>query len=210
MAMGRIAFGIFQGCNIMDSMGHFIAEYQKNNPKIDFWCNSGNLSALLNGLQSRQFDFIVGLRETFADIENIVVEDICKTRFAVIFSKCNPLAQKSNLCFKDFASQTYYASLDGKIYLDSLVNIRNLFKKYGFSPEARLLNGVDSIIMALHMGVGYILMYEQHRIMTNTAFGHLVLPETLTISLAYTKQLDKSSVKYEFIQKLLKELRNKA
>ncbi len=70
-----------------------------------------------------------------------------------------------------------------------------------------MLNNIDSIIMALKRGTGYVLLDERQRIMTNTDFKHLILPETQIFSLAYRRNIDKRSAKYKFIDLLIKQFR---
>lgn len=206
---GRISFGVFSGCNLMDGMGAFIEQFQQQYPQTDFLGHSGNSTFLLDGLHTRQFDFAIGLKDVFLQNNDLLIEDICQAHRLVVYAKENPLAQKENLQFQDFAEQSYYAFPDEKSSWAMTTN-QALFAHYGFSPKTKILNNMDAIIMALHRGTGYILLDERQRIMDNTTFCHLLLPETQTLSLAYPLQLTHDSLAYAFIQQLLPHLQKSA
>ena len=203
---GRISFGIFHGCNLMDSMGNFVTEFQNNNPEAEILGNSGDSTTLTDGLRLGQFDFIIGLKEPFEIQEDFVTIDICEVHRAVIFSIKNPLAANNELSLRDFENQPYYAFTDEKTSIELSTN-KKIFGKYQITPKIKMLNNIDSIIMALNRGTGYILLDERQRIMTNSEFKHLILPETQIISLSYRKNIDKRSAKYKFIESLAKNLK---
>lgn len=203
----RVAFGIFHGCNLMDGMGNFIDAFQAKYEGLDLWGTSADSTSLLDGLHTGKFDFAIGLREPFVRDEELVVEDIGQVRRMVVYAKENPLASKQNLTLNDFADQPYYAFIDEKTSMELRTNKR-IFAHYGFTPKLKLLKNMDSIIMALHRGQGYIILDERQRIVDNTTFAHFLLPDTQMLSLAYLHTLKKDAVQAEFISCLLPRLRD--
>ena len=204
IATGRISFGIFHGCNIMDEMGEFIADFQRKNPAVEFYGNAGDSTTLIEGLRTRQFDFVIGLKEPLAEIENIEVRDICQVHRTVVFSKKNKLANKEKITLEDFAEQIYYAFTDEKTTIERSTN-RKIFDKYGIKPKTKILSNMESVIMALNRGIGYVLLDERQRIMANTEFRYLKLPETQMLSIAYRRNINKKSTQYKFMELLIKE-----
>lgn len=206
ISAGRIAFGIFHGCDLMDGMGDFIAGFQDEHTGIDLWGTSADSSALVDGLHTGQFDFAIGLKEPFAADDGLMIEDLGTVRRMVVYAKENPLAGKPEPKLEDFAHQPYYAFIDEKIPMELRTN-KQLFARYGLTPHIKLLRNMDSILMALHRGQGYILLDERQRIVSNTAFGHFLLPDEQMLSLAYRKTLRQDSLQAKFIGLLLPRLK---
>ena len=123
---GRIAFGVFHGCDLTDSLGDAVEHFITNNPNVNLQIGSGNNTALLDGLKVGQFDFVIGLKEPLSGDENLIVEDICEVHRAVVFAANNPLADKIDLRFEDFRDQIYYAFTDEKSPLEWTGNKKNL------------------------------------------------------------------------------------
>ena len=205
LSTGKIAFGIFHGCDLMDTMGNFVEDFQSTHPSTELFGTSGDVTTLLDGLRTGQFDFIIGPKEPLQQCGDCQVEDIGAVRRMVVYAQENPLASKENLTLKDFAEQPYYAFVDDKTPMEFRVN-KQLFARYGFSPLLKQMQNMDSILMALRRGTGYILLDERQRIITNTAYGHFLLPDTQILSLAYKSNLKQDSMKYDFVCQLLAKL----
>ena len=205
-AAGRIAFGVFHGCDLLDRMGNFIAEFQRTHPNAILRGNSGNMTQLIEGLRLGRFDFAVGIKKAFLAQAILAVEELCTVHRVVVFARENPLAGKKDLSLRDFADQPYYAFIEERGAAQLMTN-QDLFAAYGFSPDTRMLDNMDSVIMALKQGTGFVLLDERQRILGNTAFCHFLLPETETLSLAYPEELPKDSLPYRFIRALCDEFR---
>ncbi len=206
ISAGKIAFGIFHGCDLMDTMGDFVDAFQSAHPSTELFGTSGDVTTLLDGLRTGQFDFIIGPKEPFLLYDDCQIEDIGSVRRMVVYAKENPLSAKTYLTIKDFANQPYYAFYDEKTPMEIRAN-KQLFARYGIFPTMKQMQNMDSILMALRRGTGFILLDEHQRIITNTAYGHFLLPDTQMLSLAYKSSLKQDNLKYDFVCQLLAELK---
>lgn len=206
----KVNFGIFHGWTITNFIARFVDKFRKEYPNFEVFANSGDSINLLSGLKSGKFNFVIGVKELFssqeADITKIIMEDLYESHRIVAFSRNNPLAKKQNLKLEDFASQSYYAFYQEKQPMELLTN-KKLFAKYGFEPKVKLMDNIYSVIMAMNSGEGYAILDEYQGIVYNTNFKYLVLPETVMVTMAYTKESVNDTLQMKFIKELIKNFR---
>lgn len=189
---GRIQIGIFHGWNIMDKLQAALAKARETTQeKLQLLCNSGDAATLLSGLEAERFDFVICLRDMLPAGEKWAWQLLQPVRRTIVYGRENPLYGRENLTLADFEKQLYYAFRDGRQPRGMIMN-RSLFARYGLSPEPVVLDNLDSVLMALHMGDGYALLDELQSPMGNTGYANVILPDFQEIGMAFKvdKQLD--------------------
>lgn len=68
----------------------------------------------------------------------------------------------------------------------------------------KVLENLDSVLLALHSGGGYSFFDEHQRIMTNTEFLSVVLPDTATIAIAYPENLPRNAMTMVLIREIIR------
>ena len=199
----RINFGVFLGWNISPKLEGAIQRLKARNPECSVMGNSGNATSLLEGLSSGRFDFVIALENMLPDSDELVTKNIAAVRRMVLFSPNNPLYGREELSLKDFAQQNYYVFRDERQLLGKLTN-KELFAKYGMEPKARLMDNMESVIMALHTDYqGYALFDASQWVADLSTLAKLVLPEEEQVCLVYLRDIDREGGAYYLIRQLL-------
>lgn len=195
-----IRYGMFLGWNWPKSLTSYVSAFQKEHPHIKLIGTSEDVKGLREGLVSKRLDCVVALPEMLPDYEGIrqiPLGDISRT---VVYSKRNSLANRDNVTLKDFKDQPCYMFQD-EVTEVAREMIMDLFKTYHLpEPEIRVVDNLESAVMALEQGEGFALLDDNQRIIHNSQFKYFILPETKTMCLAYTTESSEKSELIQFVE----------
>lgn len=197
-----IRYGIFLGWNWPESLKAYISDFKNAYPHVHLIGASEDVKGLREGLLSHRFDCIVALQEMLPTCKDFYQLPIAQVKRAVVYSRRNSLGTQDNLTIADFKGQPCYMFED-EVTDSAKHMVIALFDNYGLpSPIIRVVNNLDSVVMAFEQGDGFALLDNNQRIIHNSQFKYFELPETKTMYLAYTTKSMDNPLVVQFIEGL--------
>ncbi|WP_295235923.1 LysR family transcriptional regulator [Veillonella sp.] len=194
-----IRYGMFLGGNWPEPLKAYIVNFQKEHPHIQLIGTSEDVKGLREGLLSQRLDCIVALQEMLPNTNNLRQVPIAQVHRAVVYSKGNSLASRSKVTLADFKEQPCYMFRD-EVTDSAKDMVAALFASYGLpAPIIRVVNNLDSVVMAFEQGDGFALLDTYQRIIHNSQFSYFELPETKIMYLAYTTEGRENPLLVQFI-----------
>ncbi len=175
--------------------------------KCDFQLDFANLEILLKGLNSFDYDLIIGQFKGIqqeiknnALIDSIECVKLCEINRYIFFAKNNPLAQKKDLKLKDFASQNFYIGSS----LVALQNAEEICMKENINPKLISILHNETIEYELLKGDGFTLGDECNKFINHKDLDFIKIDYKQILGCAYLKDIELN--KYKLLQQIIRQI----
>jgi len=183
-----IRLGVCEGLDLTKYLRSVMNAFKDENSEANIILDSDHVELLIDKFKHEQLDIMIMQRATIdnnvksGNVSRIQAHDLIDAHYCVIYSDSNPLFGHKKLKIEDFGNQKLYC-LKKEHVSQKVLTHASLTEKYGISPQIVLCSTVDSIIMSLQMGDGFMISDDHKRMLNAGGICHFDLEETLPISI---------------------------
>ena len=190
-----LQYSMFPVWNISKLLYENMEYVRGRHPDWDISLKICPAGALVEELRRGSVDIIFTVGGVLRDETDLETRRLLELPQIILYSKLNPLAQKSGLTPRDFAGEEFLFVPDAVLTTEMIRRqVRSVEKRYGFTMKTRLLDNTDALTLALELGQGVALMDYWSRYKNNAMLRCLAIDLSIPVVLAWKKDTEKPAL----------------
>ena len=168
------------------------AAFERQYPHIDVKFVMLGASEIMNALFEENLDLAIVLENLQMDMSYYGKKKICDIHKAILYSVNHPLADKEDLCAKDFEKETFFVVNEDMDYV--LKRNQDLYTQFHFGTGIRTAENIHTLYMNVANGLGVTIQDEWGPVENKSLYRTLVLEDTVEIFLVWKNPHSKEDV----------------
>lgn len=159
--LGNIRIGYMEGWKVSELLYDLIRDFKKEYPNMDIRMEACNRRELLEKLDRDEIDLVFGIEGILNQRRGIRKEKVTEIVRGILCRKDQWCGQ-DNLVPEDFKKELFFVmDEDGTMALGT--QIREFCEPYGFIPQIKYVNSLESAINSVELGQGVLICDEWTR-----------------------------------------------
>ena len=188
----RLRIGYLEGWPMQREIVEACAAFGRQYPHIDVKFVMLGASEIMNALFEENLDLAIVLENLQMDMSYYGKKKICDIHKAILYSVNHPLADKEDLCAKDFEKETFFVVNEDMDYV--LKRNQDLYTQFHFGTGIRTAENIHTLYMNVANGLGVTIQDEWGPVENKSLYRTLVLEDTVEIFLVWKNPHSKEDV----------------
>lgn len=188
----RLRIGYLEGWPMQREIVEACAAFERQYPYIDVKFVMLGASEIMNALFEEKLDLAIVLENLQMDMSYYGKKKICDIHKAILYSVNHPLADKEDLCAKDFEKETFFVVNEDMDYV--LKRNQDLYTQFHFGTGIRTAENIHTLYMNVANGLGVTIQDEWGPVENKSLYRTLVLEDTVEIFLVWKNPHSKEDV----------------
>lgn len=188
----RLRIGYLEGWPMQREIVEACAAFERQYPHIDVKFVMLGASEIMNALFEENLDLAIVLENLQMDMSYYGKKKICDIHKAILYSVNHPLADKEDLCAKDFEKETFFVVNEDMDYV--LKRNQDLYTQFHFGTGIRTAENIHTLYMNVANGLGVTIQDEWGPVENKSLYRTLVLEDTVEIFLVWKNPHSKEDV----------------
>lgn len=188
----RLRIGYLEGWPMQREIVEACAAFERQYPYIDVKFVMLGASEIMNALFEENLDLAIVLENLQMDMSYYGKKKICDIHKAILYSVNHPLADKEDLCAKDFEKETFFVVNEDMDYV--LKRNQDLYTQFHFGTGIRTAENIHTLYMNVANGLGVTIQDEWGPVENKSLYRTLVLEDTVEIFLVWKNPHSKEDV----------------